>query len=114
MYKQKMKHLLCEHRNTTLELKAAGLVSAEVMHKEQEQLESELHKAMRATVVDMQVLDIENLVTELELVRSTLHPFYFYTKGLNVSLLPDIFQQVEHQCYKHHFACYVNRNMMKK
>lgn len=91
MYKQKMRHLLCKHQNTISELKAAGLISAEVMHKEQEQLESELHKAMRATMVGMQELDIENLVMELELVRSTLYLFYFYTKGLNVSLLPDIF-----------------------
>ncbi|XP_044058676.1 dynein regulatory complex subunit 4 [Siniperca chuatsi] len=67
VYKQKMKHLLCEHQNTISELKADGLVSTEVVQKEQEQLETELHKKMRATMVDMQELDIENLVKELEL-----------------------------------------------
>nr|XP_046241703.1 dynein regulatory complex subunit 4-like [Scatophagus argus] len=67
VYKQKMKHLLCEHENTISELKADGLVSAEAVQKEQEQLETELHKEMRAIMVDIQELDNENLVKELEL-----------------------------------------------
>ncbi|XP_076593709.1 dynein regulatory complex subunit 4-like [Chaetodon auriga] len=67
VYKQKMKHLLCEHQNTISELKAGGLVSTEAVQKEQEQLESELHKEMRAIMVDIQELDNENLVKELEL-----------------------------------------------
>lgn len=66
-----MKHLLCEHQNTISELKADGLVSTEVLQKEQEQLETELHEDMRAILVDMQELDNENLVKELELVCST-------------------------------------------
>ncbi|XP_068586838.1 dynein regulatory complex subunit 4-like isoform X2 [Cebidichthys violaceus] len=66
VYKQKMKHLLCEHLNTTSELKADGLVSTQVVQEEQEQLETELHKEMRAVMVDMQELDNENLVEELE------------------------------------------------
>uniref|UniRef100_A0A3Q4BLT0 Dynein regulatory complex subunit 4 n=1 Tax=Mola mola TaxID=94237 RepID=A0A3Q4BLT0_MOLML len=44
VYKQKMKHLLCEHQNMILELKADRLASAEVMQKEQEQLETKFHK----------------------------------------------------------------------
>lgn len=71
-----MKHLLCEHQNTISELKAGGLVSTEVVQKEQEQLETELHKEMRAIMVDMQELDNENLVKELELV-CTLQHIYF-------------------------------------
>ncbi|XP_039995733.1 dynein regulatory complex subunit 4-like [Xiphias gladius] len=67
VYKQKMKHLLCEHQNTISELKADGLVSTEVVQKEQEQLETELHKEMRSIMVDMQELDNENLFKELEL-----------------------------------------------
>ncbi|XP_070822846.1 dynein regulatory complex subunit 4 [Chaetodon trifascialis] len=67
VYKQKMKHLLCEHQNTISELKAGGLVSTEAVQKEQEQLETELHKEMRAIMVDIQELDNENLVKELEL-----------------------------------------------
>ncbi|XP_070688286.1 dynein regulatory complex subunit 4-like [Pempheris klunzingeri] len=67
VYKQKMKHLLCEHQNTISELKADGLVSAEAAEKEQERLETELHKEMRAIMVDMQELDNENLVKELQL-----------------------------------------------
>lgn len=66
-----MKHLLCEHQNTISELKADGLVSTEVMQKEQEQLETELHKKMKGILVDMQELDNETLVKELELVCST-------------------------------------------
>lgn len=66
-----MKHLLCEHQNTISELKADGLVSAELLQKEQEQLETALHKEMRAIMVDMQELDNENLIKELKLVCST-------------------------------------------
>lgn len=68
-----MKHLLCEHQNTISELKADGLVCAELMQKEQDQLQIELHKKMKATLVDMQELDNETLVKELELVCSTHH-----------------------------------------
>ncbi|KAI3377861.1 hypothetical protein L3Q82_008996 [Scortum barcoo] len=67
VYKQKMKHLLCEHQNMISELRADGLVSTELMQKEQEQLENELHKEMRAIMVDMQELDNESLIRELEL-----------------------------------------------
>ncbi|XP_071344415.1 dynein regulatory complex subunit 4-like isoform X1 [Trachinotus anak] len=67
VYKQKMKHLLCEHQNTISELKAGALVSTEVLQNDQEQLEAELHKEMRAIMVDMQKLDNENLFKELEL-----------------------------------------------
>ena len=66
-----MKHLLCEHQNTLAELKEDGLVSTEVLQKEQEKLENELHKEMRAIMVDMQELDNENLVKDLELVCRT-------------------------------------------
>lgn len=66
-----MKHLLCEHQNTISELTADGLVSSEVVQKEQEQLETKLHNEMKSIMVDMQELDNESLVKELELVRST-------------------------------------------
>ncbi|XP_022600311.1 growth arrest-specific protein 8-like [Seriola dumerili] len=67
VYKQKMKHLLCEHQNTISELKEEGLVSTEVLQNEQEQLEAELRKEMRAIMVDMQKLDNESIFKELEL-----------------------------------------------
>ncbi|XP_029363292.1 dynein regulatory complex subunit 4-like [Echeneis naucrates] len=67
VYKQKMKHLLCEHQNTVTELKAESLVSTEVLQNEQEQLEDELHKGMIAVMVEMQQLDNENLLKELEM-----------------------------------------------
>ncbi|XP_035508478.1 dynein regulatory complex subunit 4 [Morone saxatilis] len=67
VYKQKMKHLLCEHQNTICELKANGLVSTEVVQQEQDKLETELHRKMRDIMVDMQELDNEKLVKELEL-----------------------------------------------
>lgn len=68
-----MKHLLCEHQNTISELKADGLVSSEVVQKEQQQLETKLHNEMRSIMVDIQELDNEGLVKELELVCSTHH-----------------------------------------
>ncbi|XP_073321148.1 dynein regulatory complex subunit 4 [Pagrus major] len=69
VYKQKMKHLLCEKENTISELKADGLVSTELVQKEQEQLDNELHKEMKAIKVDLQELDIEDIVKELELTH---------------------------------------------
>ncbi|XP_022056509.1 dynein regulatory complex subunit 4-like [Acanthochromis polyacanthus] len=67
VYKQKMKHLLCEHQNTIAELKAGGLVSTEMMQKEQEELDTELHKKMKAIMVDIQELDNDTLIRKLEL-----------------------------------------------
>ncbi|XP_023139693.2 dynein regulatory complex subunit 4-like [Amphiprion ocellaris] len=67
VYKQKMKHLLCEHQNKIAELKAGVLVSTEMMQKEQEELETELHKKIKAIMVDIQELDNDNLIRELEL-----------------------------------------------
>ncbi|XP_037304017.2 dynein regulatory complex subunit 4 [Pungitius pungitius] len=67
VFKQKMKHLLCEHQNAVSELKAHGLVSKQLVQKKQEQLQTELHKEMRDVIVDMQELNNENLVKELEL-----------------------------------------------
>ncbi|KAM4537126.1 dynein regulatory complex subunit 4-like isoform 2-T2 [Odontesthes bonariensis] len=67
VYKQKMKHLLCEHQNTLSELTAHGSDSTEVLQAEQEQLEMMLYKKMKALMIDMQELDNENLVRELEL-----------------------------------------------
>uniref|UniRef100_A0A8C3AXX8 Dynein regulatory complex subunit 4 n=1 Tax=Cyclopterus lumpus TaxID=8103 RepID=A0A8C3AXX8_CYCLU len=72
VYKQKMKHLLCEHQNTISELKADGLVHTQAVQEEQNKLETVLHKDMRAVMVDMQELDNENLVKELELVLTSL------------------------------------------
>lgn len=94
-----MKHLLCEHQNTISELKADGSMSADVMQKEQSQLENELHKRMASIKVDMQELDIENLMKELELVSDT------QISGFNLC---------KYHCHKHHFDCYLNRNMIKK
>ncbi|XP_054626680.1 dynein regulatory complex subunit 4 [Dunckerocampus dactyliophorus] len=66
VYKQKMKHLLCEHHNTTSELKADSLTSTEAMQKEQARLESELHRKMAAIRLDIHELGIEYLVDDLE------------------------------------------------
>lgn len=74
-----MKHLLCEKENTIAELKADGLVSTELVQKKQEQLETELHKEMKAIMVGLQGLDIEDLVKELELVCSS-RLIIFFTK----------------------------------
>ncbi|XP_034530529.1 dynein regulatory complex subunit 4-like [Notolabrus celidotus] len=66
VYKQKMKHVLCEHQNTIAELKADALVSTEAVQEEQQQLESGLHQEMRTIMANMQELDIESLIKELE------------------------------------------------
>ncbi|KAM7392120.1 hypothetical protein PAMP_022753 [Pampus punctatissimus] len=57
VYKQKMKHLLCEHQKTTSELKVDGLTSTDTVQKEQARLETTLHERMK----DVQELDLENL-----------------------------------------------------
>ncbi|XP_061670130.1 dynein regulatory complex subunit 4 isoform X2 [Syngnathoides biaculeatus] len=66
VYKQKMKHLLCEHQNTIAELQADRVATAEAMRKEQAQLERELLDKMAAIRTAAQQFDIENLVSELE------------------------------------------------
>lgn len=71
VYKQKMKHLLCEHQSTVSELKANNSVSVGALQKEQEQIEMTIHKKMRNVLVDTQELDIEHLVKDLELVCSS-------------------------------------------
>ncbi|XP_033959802.1 dynein regulatory complex subunit 4 [Pseudochaenichthys georgianus] len=70
VYKQKMKHLLCEHQNTISELRADALVSTQAGQKEQGQLEAQLHKDMKAIMVDKQEHDNENLVKELDLTNA--------------------------------------------
>ncbi|XP_037103355.1 dynein regulatory complex subunit 4 [Syngnathus acus] len=66
VYKQKMKHLLCEHHNTMSELQSERVKTAEAMEKEQAQLEKALHKKTAAIRNDLHKLDIENLIVELE------------------------------------------------
>ncbi|XP_077376174.1 dynein regulatory complex subunit 4 isoform X2 [Festucalex cinctus] len=66
VYKQKMKHLLCEHHNNISELESDRVTTAEAMEKEQAQLERELHKKTSAIRNDMHEFDIENLISELE------------------------------------------------
>ncbi|KAM3596061.1 uncharacterized protein V6R79_007671 [Siganus canaliculatus] len=68
VYKQKMKHLLCEHQNTILELKADGSASTETIQKEEEQRELELQQEVKNSTLDMLELGLnhENLAQELE------------------------------------------------
>uniref|UniRef100_A0A8C6K833 Dynein regulatory complex subunit 4 n=1 Tax=Nothobranchius furzeri TaxID=105023 RepID=A0A8C6K833_NOTFU len=68
VYKQKMKHLLCEHQNTISELTADRLLSAEVMQKNQDLLEAELRSKVKAAMVDVQDLDHKTHIEKLELV----------------------------------------------
>uniref|UniRef100_A0A1A8K7V8 Dynein regulatory complex subunit 4 n=1 Tax=Nothobranchius kuhntae TaxID=321403 RepID=A0A1A8K7V8_NOTKU len=67
VYKQKMKHLLCEHQNTISELTADRLLSAEVMQKKQDLLEAELRSKVKAALVDVQDLDHKTHIEKLEL-----------------------------------------------
>ncbi|RVE74583.1 hypothetical protein OJAV_G00023480 [Oryzias javanicus] len=57
VYKQKIKHLLCEHQSTISELKEEGLVSKEKLQKELDQLELEFHKKIKAGLVEIQELN---------------------------------------------------------
>uniref|UniRef100_A0A3B3B7Y9 Dynein regulatory complex subunit 4 n=1 Tax=Oryzias melastigma TaxID=30732 RepID=A0A3B3B7Y9_ORYME len=57
VYKQKMKHLLCEHQSTISELKEEALVSKEKLQKELDQLELEFHKKIKAGMVEIQELN---------------------------------------------------------
>ncbi|XP_034045349.1 dynein regulatory complex subunit 4-like isoform X2 [Thalassophryne amazonica] len=61
VYKQKMKHLLCEHQNTMSELRADHVVSIEAIQKDQAVLENELLQGMSALKVDIQEAPTENL-----------------------------------------------------
>uniref|UniRef100_A0A673AQ64 Dynein regulatory complex subunit 4 n=1 Tax=Sphaeramia orbicularis TaxID=375764 RepID=A0A673AQ64_9TELE len=66
VYKQKMKHLLCEHQNTVCELSADGLASSEVMQTKKTELENEIHDKIMSIRVDIQERDNESLVKETE------------------------------------------------
>ncbi|XP_039866576.1 dynein regulatory complex subunit 4-like isoform X1 [Simochromis diagramma] len=65
VYKQKIKHLQHEHLNDIAELNADSLASNELMEKEQEHLEEELHKTI--TRVDIQEINFKHTKKELEL-----------------------------------------------
>ncbi|XP_038164584.1 dynein regulatory complex subunit 4-like isoform X2 [Cyprinodon tularosa] len=67
VFKQKMKHLLCEHQNTISELGAERIALAEVLQNEQDQLEEELYKEMKNILVDMRTSKNEEVVRELQL-----------------------------------------------
>uniref|UniRef100_A0A3P9KCZ3 Dynein regulatory complex subunit 4 n=1 Tax=Oryzias latipes TaxID=8090 RepID=A0A3P9KCZ3_ORYLA len=57
VYKQKIKHLLCEHQSTISELKEEGLVSIKKLQKELDELKMEFHKKIKAGMVDIQELN---------------------------------------------------------
>ncbi|XP_047220052.1 dynein regulatory complex subunit 4-like isoform X2 [Girardinichthys multiradiatus] len=67
VFKQKMKHLLCEHQNTIAELKADHLTSAEVREKNQHELEAELCEKKLTILADMQEFNNEDIFRQLKL-----------------------------------------------
>eukprot|EP00066_Takifugu_rubripes_P019398 XP_011608664.1 PREDICTED: growth arrest-specific protein 8-like [Takifugu rubripes] len=69
VYKQKVKHVLCEHQNVISGLSADAVVLAEAMQKEQQQLEAEIHLEQEAIAVDMQDVESEQLAWEIELQK---------------------------------------------
>lgn len=73
VYKQKVKHVLCEHENMILGFKADAVVSAEARQKEQEVIEAEIYTEKEAITVDLQDVDSEKLALEIELVCGTQH-----------------------------------------
>lgn len=90
VYKQKMKHVLCEHQNMMSGLQSDAVVSAEAMEKEREELEAGINLEQEAIAVDMQDVESEKLAWEIELVCGTHHP-------LNVILY-------QWTCLKHCFS----------
>nr|XP_019959406.1 PREDICTED: growth arrest-specific protein 8-like isoform X1 [Paralichthys olivaceus] len=67
VFKKRMKHLLCEHQNMITELRASSLVTTEKQQKEQQKIETELHKRMKSIKVDIEKINDECLVKELKL-----------------------------------------------
>uniref|UniRef100_A0A8C6WWL7 Dynein regulatory complex subunit 4 n=1 Tax=Neogobius melanostomus TaxID=47308 RepID=A0A8C6WWL7_9GOBI len=66
VYRQKMRHLLCEHQNTICELKANRLASKEEMQAEQTKLENRLQNAVALLLVDLQQVDTKSPTMELK------------------------------------------------
>ncbi|XP_008403659.1 growth arrest-specific protein 8-like [Poecilia reticulata] len=65
VFKQKMKHLLCEHHNTATELEADIATSKDLLEDEQSQLEADLYKEMMSILVEMQESSCEDVFKEL-------------------------------------------------
>lgn len=71
VYKQKMKHLLCEHQNMMCELRAEASTSTEALKKDQLKLEKELHRRMMDVRARVQEVDIEERVKDTDLASTT-------------------------------------------
>ncbi|KAM4597244.1 dynein regulatory complex subunit 4-like [Fundulus diaphanus] len=67
VFKQKMKHLLCEHQNTISELEADVSASAQGLQDEQDQLEAELCEEILTILADTQTVNSEDVFRELQL-----------------------------------------------
>lgn len=73
VYKQKMKHLLCEHQNSICELEAAAVTSTEVMKTEQENKEAKLLQDLRTLTLDVEELHADLVFKHQELVSVSFH-----------------------------------------
>uniref|UniRef100_H3CV81 Dynein regulatory complex subunit 4 n=1 Tax=Tetraodon nigroviridis TaxID=99883 RepID=H3CV81_TETNG len=69
VYKQKVKHVLCEHQNLMSELEAKAAASAEATQKEQEVIEAEIRAEKEAITVDLQDVESEKLALEILLQK---------------------------------------------
>ncbi|KAK5614202.1 hypothetical protein CRENBAI_007861 [Crenichthys baileyi] len=67
VFKQKMKHVLCEHQNTIAELKADLLTSIEVHQKKQHELEAELYEKKLTILADIQEFNNKDVFRQLML-----------------------------------------------
>uniref|UniRef100_A0A3B3ZEA0 Dynein regulatory complex subunit 4 n=1 Tax=Periophthalmus magnuspinnatus TaxID=409849 RepID=A0A3B3ZEA0_9GOBI len=68
VYRQKMRHLLCEHQNTICELNADGVASKEALQAEQTLLEKKLRNDLASLLVDIHQVDTETPIMELKKV----------------------------------------------
>uniref|UniRef100_A0A3B3ZER6 Dynein regulatory complex subunit 4 n=1 Tax=Periophthalmus magnuspinnatus TaxID=409849 RepID=A0A3B3ZER6_9GOBI len=66
VYRQKMRHLLCEHQNTICELNADGVASKEALQAEQTLLEKKLRNDLASLLVDIHQVDTETPIMELK------------------------------------------------
>ncbi|XP_072321515.1 dynein regulatory complex subunit 4-like [Eucyclogobius newberryi] len=66
VYRQKMRHLLCEHQNTICELKAEGEASKEALKEEKTILENKLRQDLASLLVNIHQVDTETPIMDLK------------------------------------------------
>ncbi|XP_055010282.1 dynein regulatory complex subunit 4 [Boleophthalmus pectinirostris] len=66
VYRQKMRHLLCEHQNTICELNTDAVTSKQALQAEQTLLENKLRNDLASLLIDIHHVDTETPIMELK------------------------------------------------